>query len=120
METKNMSLIRRMIVANARDGEVCIHMKRGNGTIWKFNATLSESARICAEFNSQEYYRSIGTTKAKIQRERRKRKEMLENVRTYLEYKLYDLIYFWVVDTEEFRWRRVSMESLVGFTVTGR
>lgn len=117
----NRVLLRRNMVANALEGEIQIMMRRGNGSVFTFTATLTEGARLCADTNAEEYYKSIGTTRNKVRRQRAKeRAKIIERSLEWVEQLERDLNMFWVVDTVDFRWRMVSLKSLVAFRATGR
>lgn len=113
---KNRITLRMQLVQAAMEGVIHISMRRSNGSVFKFPATLLPTSMECATLNGDEYYKSIGTTRAKHQREK-KLAALKEKALTWQEKVERSINLFYIVDAEEFKWRCVSLNSLVGFDV---
>lgn len=103
-------MLRGVLIEMARVGIVEIAVRRQNGTIHRFQATLRECALECARKNADLYYKSIGSSRYK---ETKKRKALIETVETWQQKVDKSINLLFVVDAESCSWRKVSVRRLV-------
>lgn len=103
-------MLRGVLIELAREGIVEIAMRRQDGTIHRFLATLRATALECAKDNADLYYKSINSSRYK---ETKKRKAMREGVETWHEKVDKSINLLFVVDPESCTWRKVSVRRLV-------
>lgn len=109
------SYFRRSIVEMAMHGVVELTMRRTNGTHFKFEGTLLPSSRECATINADNYYKNLGTTRARVKAA--KRKSLIADTYSWTERVERSINLFYIVDITDFRWRQVSVRAVVDVKV---
>lgn len=116
----NKNTLKRLeLVDMAMHGIVRVTMRRQNGTAYTFEATLLPTSQECAKMNTEEYYREQGTTRARVSRERAKKRKILDEHMSWIDKVDRSINLFYLVDAETFRWRQVSLRALLDFKFLG-
>ena len=105
---------RMRLICMAMTGVVDVTIVRNNGTLFKMTTTLLPNSRECATTNADLYYKSIGTTRYKVRKEKKsKREKVLDKYREWEELLERSLNLLFMVDIEEFRWKCVPINRIV-------
>lgn len=103
-------MLRSVLIEMARVGVVEITMRRQDGSLHVFEATLRETALTCARENADLYYKSINSSRYK---EAKKRKALIEKKLTWEEMLDRSINLLYVVEADTCQWKKVSVRKLV-------
>lgn len=108
---KSVFETRAELIGYGRHGVIDVTIRRQNGTTFTFAATLLESAFECAKLNADLYYKSIGTSRYKEQK-KKKRISLILNTKAWQQQVDDSVNFLTMVDADSCQYCKVAVRRV--------